>query len=211
MPEAAVPEVVLVHGLWHRGWSTALLKRRLQRRGFQVRTFSYPTLARDPGKSAAALAEFCRAPAPEVRHLVGHSLGGLLILAMLEQESLRPPGRVLLLGTPLRGSQVARRVVRRGLGRLLLGRSRRWLEQGTHVVAGSFSCGMIAGNRGLGLGTLSGAGLGPGDGTVALEETRHALVDQRVELPVSHTGLLLSKSVADQAARYLESGHFDPV
>ena len=204
-------EVVLVHGLWHRGWSMALLKRRLRRRGLEVRTFSHPTLAQDPAVSARALAEFCRQSGVGPQHLLGHSLGGLLILAMLERTGQIPSGRVLLLGTPLNGSKVARRVARRRPGRLLLGCSRSWLEHGTRVSAGMVSCGMIAGNRGLGLGTLSGARLGPGDGTVALAETRHALVDQRVELPVSHTGLLLSKSVADQAIRYLQSGRFDPV
>lgn len=201
-------EVVLVHGLWYRCWSMALLKKRLAAHGFQVRCFSYPTLAQRPERSVRALAAFCRGSASETMHLVGHSLGGLLILAMLGQGAYQPTGRLLLLGTPLAGSRVARRMAGWPGGKLLLGHSRDLLAGGVSGLGGAWNCGMIAGTRGIGLGRLSGVRLGPGDGTVSLAETRHRMVSERLELPVSHTGLLVSRAVAEQAAHFLANGHF---
>lgn len=201
-------EVVLVHGLWYRCWSLALLKKRLAAHGFQGRCFSYPTLAQWPDTSARTLAGFCRKSGSNTVHLVGHSLGGLLILAMLGQGAYQPTGRLLLLGTPLAGSRVARRMASWPGGKLLLGHSGGLLADGASAAGGAWTCGMIAGTRGIGLGRLSGVHLGPGDGTVALAETRHQMVSERLELPVSHTGLLASRAVAEQAAHFLASGRF---
>lgn len=201
-------EVVLVHGLWYRCWSMALLKKRLAAHGFQVRCFSYPTLAHRPELSARALAGFCRKSGSNTVHLVGHSLGGLLILAMLGQGGYQPAGRLLLLGTPLAGSRVARRIAAWPGGKLLLGHSGDLLADGAGAAGQAWTCGMIAGTRGIGLGRLSGVRLGPGDGTVALEETHHQMVSERLELPVSHTGLLASRTVAEQVTHFLANGHF---
>ncbi|HSM69691.1 MAG TPA: alpha/beta hydrolase, partial [Xanthomonadales bacterium] len=93
-------------------------------------------------------------------------------------------------------------------GKLLLGHSRDLLAEGAGAVSQAWTCGMIAGTRGIGLGRLTGARLGPGDGTVAMDETRHQMVSERLELPVSHTGLLVSRTVAEQAAHFLANGHF---
>jgi len=201
-------EVVLVHGLWYRCWSMAWLKRRLQRAGYRVRCFGYPTLAQAPEQSARALSDFCARSEAGVMHLVGHSLGGLVILAMLGQGVYRPTGRLLLLGTPLAGSSVARRMAAWPGGSRILGQSGDLLAGGAVAAGGAWTCGMIAGTRGIGLGRLSGVRLGPGDGTVALDETRHQMVSERLELPVSHTGLLVSRAVAEEAAQFLASGHF---
>jgi hypothetical protein len=114
----------------------------------------------------------------------------------------------LLLGTPLAGSRVARRIANWPGGKLLLGHSGDLLADGADAPDPTWTCGMIAGTRGIGLGRLSGVRLGPGDGTVALEETRHPMVSERLELPVSHTGLLVSRTVAEQAAHFLAKGHF---
>jgi pimeloyl-ACP methyl ester carboxylesterase len=123
-------EVVLVHGLWYRCWSMAWLKRRLQRAGYRVRCFGYPTLAQAPEQSARALADFCARSEANVVHLVGHSLGGLVILAMLGQGAYHPTGRLLLLGTPLAGSSVVRRIAAWPGGSRILGQAREFLAAG---------------------------------------------------------------------------------
>lgn len=183
------------------------LRIRLARAGFDVRCFSYPTLGQDPGESAAALARFCGAGQPQ---LVGHSLGGLVILRMLAARGRPWAGRVVLLGSPLMGSRVAQRLGNFGPATALLGRSAELLTRGVPDALPDLECGMVAGTRNAGLGRLSGARIEAGDGTVALEETHHPVVSERVELPVSHTGMLLSAQVAGQVAAFLESGHFSP-
>jgi len=105
-----VREIVLVHGLWFRVHFMRTLARRLQAAGFTVHGFNYRTTREPHAASAARLHGFCRQRAPQGAHLVGHSLGGLLILHMLIDSGWDAPGRLLFLGTPLRGSAVARRV-----------------------------------------------------------------------------------------------------
>jgi hypothetical protein len=68
---------------------------------------------------------------------------------------------------------------------------------------------MIAGSRGVGLGLLLGGPGGPGDGTVAVAETRAEGLADHLVLPVTHTGMLFSRAVVRQAGEFLQAGRFD--
>src|SRR5215471_13227018 len=75
--------IVIVHGLWMTGMVFALQRAQLVRRGYRVRTFSYPSLRLGLDEIAAQLSRFIATmPAPGV-HLVGHSLGGLVVMHTL--------------------------------------------------------------------------------------------------------------------------------
>ena len=202
-------DVVLVHGLWYRSWSLARLRKQLIVAGHTVHSFSYPTLARSPAQNASQLADFCLLHCTAPTHLVGHSLGGLVILAMLQNKPLASPGRIVFLGTPLNGSQVARRLGGNRAGKLLLGRAAQALSGGFGLLPDGPECGMISGTLARGLGRLSGALEGPNDGTVSVFETTSELLTDRLEQKVSHTGLLFSKEVARQAAIFIERGRFE--
>ena len=210
---SAAPQVVLVHGLWFGAWSLAPLARRLHAAGFEARRFRYRTTAAALDQHVRDLRAFV-GPAPRAPlHFVAHSLGGLVTLQMLAAYPDLPAGRVVLLGSPLQGSAVARKATRVPGGRRLLGAARPTLEAGFAGLAPSREIGreigMIAGSRGVGLGLLLGGVGGPGDGTVAVEETRaEGLADHRV-LPVTHTGMLFSRAVARQACEFLQAGRFD--
>jgi pimeloyl-ACP methyl ester carboxylesterase len=207
---SAAPQVVLVHGLWFGAWSLAPLARRLRAAGFEPRRFRYRTTAAALDQHVRDLRAFV-GPAPRAPlHFVAHSLGGLVTLQMLTIYPDLPAGRVVLLGSPLRGSAAARKAMRIPGARRLLGAARPTLEAGFAGQAADREIGMIAGSRGVGLGLLLGGVGGPGDGTVAVEETRaEGLTDHRV-LPVTHTGMLFSRAVARQACRFLQAGRFDP-
>lgn len=200
--------VMLLHGLWFGPSSTWLLGRRLKAAGFEPHYFGYPTLRRDLATNARGLAQrLAGFPAGTPVHLVGHSLGGLVILRMLD-EHRAPPGRVVLMGSPVRGSRVARRLSRRGWTGIALGRNRSDLGRGFATVPAGREVGVIAGTLGVGAGRLFPDLDQPGDGTVAVAEARpdgpHAFLD----LPVSHTGLVVSRRVARAVAAFLDSGCF---
>jgi len=201
-------EIILVHGLWYRAWSMRVLAGRLASSGFAVRSFSYPTRTRSPGENAAALQRFVLASAAERRHLVAHSLGGLIVLEMLAATPALPPGRLVLLGVPLQGSATAGRVLGWPGGRFLLGEAAAVLSGGAECAAMARETGMIAGIRPVGLGRLAGGLDPPHDGTVSVRETRSNLLADSIELPVTHTGMLVAREVADQAAHFLETGRF---
>ena len=186
------------------------LKRRLERRGYHVYACNYPSVRGSLKANAAALAAFLGRVPGDVVHLVGHSLGGVLIRTMLERKVPARLGRVVCLGSPLRGSRTAARLVRLPGGRWLIGRT--LMEHNARggldtwragVVAGS-----IAGRMPLGVGRLLGPFPEPNDGTVAVEETRVVGLRDHIVLPVSHVALLWSTQVAEQVEHFLAHGRF---
>lgn len=202
-------EVILVHGLWFGSWAMAILARRLRAAGLSCRHYSYATTRDGLDGHAAGLWKFAREAAADSVHFVAHSLGGLVTLRMLGQFDGVAHGRVVLLGSPLGGSVAARKAARiPGAGKLL-GGIRFTLHEGYGHIPPGRETGMIAGTRGIGLGLLVGGVGGRGDGTVALSETRTTGLADRIELPVTHTGMLYSKKVAHQAAYFLRSGGFE--
>jgi pimeloyl-ACP methyl ester carboxylesterase len=201
-------EIILVHGLWFGAWAMAPLARRLERGGVPVRRFHYRTTRGDLGEHASALRAFARESGAQRQHFVGHSLGGLVILKMLNTFDDLAPGRVVFLGSPLQGSRVARKARKVPGSEALLGKVQSTLQEGFPVVPDDREAGMIAGSRSMGLGWMVGGTEGPGDGTVAVAETVADGLDAHCVLPVTHTGLLYSARVAEEIAEFLETGRF---
>lgn len=210
MTSPARPTVVLVHGLWFGAWSLAVMARRLRRAGFEPLRFHYPSTRGGLQHHARGLRLFVAQFPRETLHFVAHSMGGLVVLKMLADAERLPGGRVVLLGSPLGGSEVARRSERIPGGGQLLGTALTTLKRGFDAIGSGCDVGMIAGTREIGLGMLVGGAGAPGDGTVALAETLAEGLTDRLELPVTHTGLVVSRAVARQAVVFLQSGRFDP-
>jgi pimeloyl-ACP methyl ester carboxylesterase len=203
------PEVILVHGLWFGSWAMARLAKKLRAEGFEVRRFSYASTAGGLSAHAAELRDFALKSRPGQLHFAGHSLGGLVILRMLRETDGLPPGRVVLIGSPLDGSVIALRSRKVPGARKLLGKIRSTLEWGYEHLPGDRESGMIAGSKSIGLGVLFGGAGKPSDGTVGVRETRSEGLKDHLVLPVTHTGMLFSAEVARQAAHFLKNGGFD--
>lgn len=202
--------IVLVHGLWLSGWTLVPLSRRLSAAGLPARAWSYPTLRGSLDHNAAALAAFLRRQSRAVTGLVGHSLGGLVALRALELAPDLAVRRLLMLGSPLRGSVAAANLARLPGGRALVGRSLpEGLARGPRRPAQPVVIGMIAGSLGMGAGRLLARFDGPSDGAVSVDETRWDGLDAHVVLPVSHSGLLTSARVARSAALFLRTGRLE--
>jgi len=214
--------VVYVHGLWLPGGESFLLRRRLsQTLGAQCRMFRYPSVSVSLSENALALGRFLGAVSADTLHLVAHSMGGLLILKLFELSAAPsgplagitralPPGRIVLTGSPVRGSRSAARLDRLPFGRALLGLSaaERLLMPSTPRWTGERDLGVIAGNLGIGLGRLLGAIDAPNDGTVWVDETDLPGAREQIRLAVSHSGMVFSAEVARQIAAFLRDGHF---
>jgi pimeloyl-ACP methyl ester carboxylesterase len=184
------------------------LGRYLQRMGFTVRHFAYRATVSPVAAHASQLALFTENTSAAKVHFVGHSLGGLVIMHMLASGRGPAAARVVLLGTPLQGSRVARKLGGLPGGALLLGQVAGDLSQGQAVQAQGCEIGMIAGCKALGLGRLFGQHGSANDGTVGLDEANAPELSGRLILPVSHTGMLYSSQVARQVANFLRDGSF---
>ena len=201
--------VVLIHGLLMNNVAMIPLAGQLRRAGYRVHFFGYGTRSASVAENARALARFmARVEAAKV-HLVAHSLGGLVVLHLQQGRADASGGRVVLLGTPWKGSHVARWASRYGWGRWLCGHSleRGLLSQGPPLPL-SCELGVIAGSLPRGLGWVVPGLPRPHDGTVAVCETAVPGMQDSVVLPVSHTGLLFTPQVANEIIAFLRTGQF---
>jgi len=214
--------VVYVHGLWLPGGESFLLRRRLSRSlGAECRMFRYPSVTESLTENAVALGKFLGGVSAETLHLVAHSMGGVLILKLFELSAAStgplaglaralPAGRIVLSGSPVRGSRSAARLDRLPLGRALLGLSaaESLVTPSVPRWAGERDLGVIAGDLGLGLGRLLGKMDAPSDGTVCVDETDLPGAREQIRVRVSHSGMVFSAEVARQTAAFLRDGHF---
>ncbi len=201
--------VVLVHGLWYGRPSMLPLAARLRRRGWDCALFGYSSVFGRPADNVARLAEWAEKIDGDPLHFVGHSLGGLLILKMLtDSGGALPGGRVVLLGSPLNGSAVARRMARVRALKLWVGQAEALLDQGVEELPEGRKVAAIAGTSSLGAGRLIARLEKPHDGTVTVAETRVPGLADHTDLPVSHTGLVFSRAVAHAVVSFLHHGQF---
>lgn len=211
--------VVYVHGLWLSGAEAVLLRRRLERAlEVETRAFAYSSVGVDVSGNAWALRSYlAKIRAPRL-HLVAHSLGGLVVLRMFELIASEapvladglPPGRVVLMGSPVRGSEAARRFARWPGGRRMLGRTAGGvlLAPAERHWPSARELGVIAGDHAMGMGRLLGRMPNPSDGTVQVTETTLPGATQQLRLHVSHSGMMFSAEVARQVATFLRDGRF---
>lgn len=203
--------VVVVHGLWVHGLAMELMRRRIARCGYRAVAYSYPSMRLTAADNVERLVAYCRGLAAPRVHLVGHSMGGVIVLRALEGAAGFTPGRVVLTGAPVAGSHAARRLARLPGGRTALGRSMpEWMEAATFAARDGREIGVIAGCKAIGIGRIVAPDLErPCDGVVSVAETRFPGMRDHIVLDVSHSGMLVSRLVARQICAFLRDGAFE--
>lgn len=206
--------VVLLHGLWMRGFSMLALRARLQREGFEVHGFEYASVMSQPARTLVRLqgaidALVAGGDDAACVHLVGHSLGGIFALQCTSEAAGLPPGRIICLGTPLTGSAAARAFADWPVGQMLFGHSAADLVDGVPPWRGAREVGVVAGSMPHGLGSHLAHFEGEHDGTVAVAETRLPGITDHCVVAASHSGLLFSSEAAAQTVAFLRHGRFE--
>lgn len=201
--------VVCIHGIWMNAWVMKPLSRYLESHGHDCRNFSYRSINRTPRENALKLGKFVDQLDADIVHFVGHSLGGILLLHYFQIFDSAKPGRVVMLGTPLGGSGVAHYVSRINFIKTrMLGASAKSLLGNVPAWKSTRPLAIFAGTKGTGLGKILGAPLDkPHDGTVAVSETKIDNCTLHIQVPYSHTGMLLAKSVAAAVDEFLRTGN----
>ena len=202
--------IVLVHGLWMNGLAMLPLAWRLERCGFEVSRYGYRSVRLGLRENARRLAVVCEKSGARL-NLVGHSLGGLLIMTMLREHPKIQAHRVVLLGSPYANSAAAQGMARYATSRGLLGRTiQDWLRQPRPPVPEGVELGVIAGDVSFGLGKLFTHLPRPNDGVVMLEETHVPGAADSIVLHTSHSTMLVSPAVAHAVCAFLKNGRFFP-
>ncbi len=207
--------VILVHGIWAHGVTMMMMKIRLEKEyGFDVHLFNYPSVTGSLDDNARRLSSYIRDQGLDAAHVIGHSLGGVIALRMYAIDDDAVPGRLVCMGSPLTGSRAADFLITQNWAEPILGES---LPAGVvHEAANEWAShvcetrdvGSIAGTTSMGVGRLLTSFDGENDGTVAVTETRLEGARDHICMPVSHTNMLLSSDVVDQAVAFLKRGEF---
>ena len=194
-------QLLFVHGMGRSPLSGGLMLWLLKRAGFRVRVFGYSVSFDDFAGIRARLVERISQVAAQGDYvLVGHSLGGVLLRAALNDlpSGTRKASHLFLLGSPVRPARLANRLrnnliyktITRDCGRLL-GSAERMAELGPVAVPTT----VVVGVRGLPWpkdpfdGELN-------DGVVARSEVCADWAGDEVHVPVGHTFLPASRCVA---------------
>src|SRR5258707_11959874 len=106
-----------------RGFTLTLLRRRLEHAGYAVEMFDYASVLSGTEVGVERLLRRAQARQSEKIHFVGHSLGGLIALQALQRSPELTRGHVVCMGSPLRGSALARGVARLPGGSFVIGKS----------------------------------------------------------------------------------------
>ncbi len=200
--------VVCTHGIWMNGLVMQPIARYLQEHGHECVQYSYRSIRRTPKQNALMLGKFVQQLDADIVHFVAHSYGGLILLHYFDMFDQAKPGRVVMLGSPVGGSGVAKHLSKNNLFKKnILGESSKTLLSGAPQWKGTHPLAVIAGTKGYGVGQLLGAQLEkPNDGTVAVSETKVENCTVHLQVPYSHTGLLLSKNVASVVDTFIRTG-----
>ena len=212
-PETHKPLVVVLHGLGRTRISMWLFASRLEEAGFRVHRIGYRSLDRSPDEIIDTVSrrinECCANHAGGV-HFVGHSLGGLLIRAYLQNNRVEALGRVVLIGTPNQGSELVDRFRDNGL-LSLLGPTTAALGTDSASLPGRlpapyYPVGVIAA---VNPGEWNDHWLpGPDDGLISVDSTRLDGMSDFIEIESGHSRMRYNKDVARQAVEFLRTGRF---
>lgn len=146
-------------------------------------------------------------------HLVGHSLGGLLIRALLRRWRPDNLGRVVMMGTPHGGSEWADLSLRLRLGNRVLGPVGNFLTTVRHprdealLAPVDFPLGIIAG-RTPWEPLIPRILPRPNDGTVSVASTHINGMADHIVLSVTHALMPSNAAVRAQAIAFLREGRF---
>ena len=186
------------------------LRRKLSRAGYECYVYNYHIWGKSPENTAKKLQQFVESIKAPVVHFVGHSFGGIILMHLFDQFPFISKGRIVLLACPVNGSAVGKRLARVPVAKWMLGRSpEKGLAGNVPEWKGWQDIGVIAGTFPVGMGLMAGGPELPHDGTVSVWETELKGATDFITLPVSHSGMLMSSTVASQVITFLRAGKFD--
>lgn len=219
VPPVQGPTVLVLHGLGEGRSSMRPIAKHLRDTleatvllvGYASTNADLEAHGRTLGRVIAALPEAGRIS------FVGHSLGNLVVrrwMSLADREDLARVDRMVMLGPPNHGSDLARRIGGVGfLAGLAEGAARDlvvdWHRVEPQLAVPPCEFGIVAGGRGDQAG-FSPLLEGDDDAVVRVEETRLDGADDFLVVPVHHAAMLRAPAVQRATESFLKAGRFAP-
>jgi pimeloyl-ACP methyl ester carboxylesterase len=208
------PLLVYVHGFMARKQIFWPMKQRLMRRGLNGVLFGYRSMRATPQDHSEALLQLLDDLSDQHEELwvVGHSLGGILACAAMEERVPPSVKGLVLIACPIRGNDVARRVPGWLASKHLLGPALTELCSGLPDgnrwrVEPPISLGIIVGGTGYAEGVRSSLNE-DNDGLVRVSECWHGMADARLLVKGRHNRMLMQLPAANAVQNFVLSGRF---
>ena len=210
------PGVVLLHGIARTSRSLRKVERALRACGFATLNLDYASrrkpleaLAADIHPDITAFANTTGGPL----HFVAHSMGGLLTRVYVVRHRPATLGRVVMLGTPNGGSEVADLLKHLSIYRAFYGPAGQQLTttQDADLMSlppPDYAVGVIAGIRSLDPIASRFILPRPNDGRVSVQSSKLANMTDHIMVQASHTGLTRHPVAIDQTIAFLREGRF---
>ena len=190
--------VVLVHGLWMSRWTFFSIANDLKKQGYKVYRFGWRTTAKPFEFNKQKLQAFVNSRSEETVHMVVHSMGGILTMRTL--PNIRKQGKLVMLGSPINGSQAAKAMSQKKWGAWLLNHAIEPLSNGViEPKVLRYSCT----SNSIGISKLVTKLPEPNDGTVALVETQAPWINHHSTENTNHFRMLFHKNVKIKIKQFL--------
>ena len=216
------PAVVVLHGLFRTASAMNRISRYLREEGgYSVFNLNYPTTrgtVADHARSLASIIE--NLDGIDELNFVGHSLGNLVVRHYLADRTQPELGvtpdprikRMVMLGPPNRGAQIAEALGSVGLFHVVAGASGSQLARGfdqlqENLATPACEFGILAGGRGEARG-YNPLLAGDNDLVVSVETTRLVGAADFAVLPVIHSVMMDDRTVQQYTLNFLKHGYF---
>jgi pimeloyl-ACP methyl ester carboxylesterase len=205
--------VIVIHGLGRTYRSMNKIQVNLEKEGYIVRNINYPS-KKYPIETlvdtyiAPVVSEYSQ---NTTIHFVGHSLGGILTRVYLSKYLLPNLGKVVMLGTPNKGSEIVNKLRNYSFFRWYLGPAFLQLSTDLDSVPNlltppNYSVGIIAGTKSLNS-IFSQFIKGENDGKVSVVSAQLKGYPLK-KINVSHTLIMTNDDVIKNLVNFLKYGNF---
>ena len=212
-PTPARSGVVLLHGIARTSRSMNAMEKALKASGFRTLNLDYASRRKPLDQLAVdihpSILDFANSLGGDL-HFVGHSMGGLLARVYLAQHRPKRLGRVVMLGTPNQGSEVADTLRDLAIFRRFFGPAGQQLTTSPDaaLAAIDYCVGIIAGNRSIDPISSTFVLPRPNDGKVSVAKTKLAGMSGHVVVGASHPMLTRKQAAIEQTIAFLHTGRF---
>ena len=210
--------VILLHGLGRSYRSLYRIDAALRGADFVTANIDYPSQSQTIEASALQAVpqglHECRAAGAHTIHFVTHSMGALLLRYYLSSHDVPELGRVVMLGPPNQGSEVADALAGTAIYDRINGPAGGQLVTGPAGMPArlgpvDFPLGIIAGNEQTAIDSVMATRIaGENDGKVSVERAKVEGMSDFLVLPVNHTFMVINDVVIGQTLHFLRYGAF---
>ena len=215
--------VILLHGLCRTWKSMQPMAEHLKAEGYEVILFRYASSREQVGDHAQNLKRVISELPADVTEInfVAHSLGNIVVRHYVsnceKSQSLSLDNRInrmVMIGPPNQGSQMARLLKDSVAFKLIAGASGAqlsigWEELKENLATPKFEFGIVAGGYGVEGARFNNILLsGPDDFTVSKKEAMLAGASDFLVKPLLHSTMMHQSEVMESTSRFLKNGYF---